>query len=257
MPQHIPLEAAGNATVFTPDSLKNLPDAPTFTLRVATWREKDHRHTLMGKARIRAYDDQQVREEVLRGLKAMWTEEQYEQFAGHVEAYWEAIDNYVQQVRDNPDLIWEYDAETEDRIAVLIDKVEGEWQPLADMIEANRRAKRLEPVFYFASLVADWTGLKTKKTMEGSYISMDSAMGLLEDLYVLGARHLPDNPALPARELYVACQRQMFLDAEEMGNSASPSPSSTIQPPSSESTTSEPAGKSPAPARSKKTRSAG
>lgn len=255
MPQHIPLEATGNGSSFTPECLKHLPDAPSFTLRVSTWREKEYRLRLHAEEGILVHDDAEVRAETLRGLKAMWTEDQFTEYGGFIEAYWEAADNFAQQRKDDPDLVWEYDPDMERSIVELLGKIQRDWRPLAVMAADNRQYARLEPVFYIATLVKDWTGLKAAKALDRGYLSIDCAMALVEALHGYSTRNGVE-PGLAAGELYLACLRAMYLDEDEVGNSASPSPSKPSPLPSTEKTTSAKAGKSPASARSGKTRKA-
>ncbi len=252
MPQDVPLEAS-KTLAFTPECLKPLPVPPVFYLRPATWREKEQRFFLHRAAGAVSHGEEALRAETLNGLRSLWTEEQAEQFMPMVEQLWEAQDQFELQRQDDPDLKWEFDPEVEQAVLELIDKLERTWPPLGRMAADVDRYSRMQSVIYFAVMVESWTGIDVKRELDGGYLTIDCAYALRDKLAELdfeaGATR-----GTSAIELHVKCLSRMFLDKETEKNSESPSPSGMTQPASTETTTSVEAGKSPAPARSKKTR---
>lgn len=252
MPQDVPLEA-GKTLAFTPDAHKGLDNPPVLRLRAATWREKEHRFFLHRVVGAVSHGEEAVRAETLNGLRALWTEEQAEQFVPWVEQLWEAQDQFALQSRDDPDLKWEFDPEVERAVGELVDKLERTWPPLARMAADVQKYARFEPIVYFAVMVEGWEGIDLKREMDEGYLSIDCAYALREKLIALDAK-AGAIPGTSAIQLHVKCMSRMFLDKETEGNSESPSPSETTQPASVPTRTSAKGGKSTASARSRKTR---
>lgn len=240
MPQDIPLEASETLS-FTPDSLAHLDSPPVFVLRTPTWREKDFRLRMMRENGVNSHTDEAVRAEVMAGLKAQWSEEDFDTYSAHITNFWDAQDNFAQQKKDDPDLVWDFDPVMEAACRALLAKLEKTWPPLAIMAADIEQYHRLEPVFYVALTVKNWTGLDVKRSLDRGYLTIDTAIALRDALW-----ELDGNTGKAWRDLYIATLGRFYLPEEEAKNSESLSQSETTPAASNETTTSAPAGKSPA-----------
>jgi hypothetical protein len=252
VPQDIPIEAS-NPLAFIPDCLKETDSPPAFTLRAATWREKEFRMRLHREAGIITHSTEAIRAETLNGLRALWTEDQFAEYSTFITSLWEAQDQFPARLAEDPDLEWDFDPEIEKAVDELATKIEREWPPLARMAADIDQYQRLAPVFYAAVIVKDWSGLPTKRLLDRGYLSIDCAMALCEDM-IRKDREAGVAPGMSWAQLYSACVDRMYLSEDEAKNSASPSPSETNPEPSNTKPLQAESGKSPASASSKKTR---
>jgi hypothetical protein len=252
VPQDIPLEAS-EELVFTPASFEKLGDAaPTFTLRAATTRDKRYHRRLQIEAGLAYHSNETLRAELLAGLSELWSPEAVEQHVPVIKAYWEAADDFALQAKDDPSLTFEYDPEIVAAIADLSKQVVRSWPRYREMIADNVEFDDLMTVLMVAAYVKGWTGIEPAPRLAGGYVTFASAEELRDAVQAFEKKHgIPEGGAW--MELFIACSRRLNLDQEEAKNSESPSPSETTPPASSETKASEPAGKSPASARSKKT----
>jgi hypothetical protein len=252
VPQDIPLDAS-DVLSFTPASLEKIEGAPVFTLRACTMREKRFHRRLLLESGIRFHDIAKMRAEMLNGLRHLWTPEAFDAHAPMVKALWEARDEFALQQKDDPDLEWSYDAEIEEAVDALEDKIAKSWPRLCEMVADNADYSELTFPIIAAVVVQDITGLPVRKDMDRGYLTLAMMEKVAEELVALERRHgLKEGMAW--MELSVACSKRMFLTKDEEKNSESPSPSEMTQPASNETNTSAPDGKSTGSARSKKTR---
>lgn len=242
MPQDVPLEAS-ETLVFTPASLEALSPAPKFTLRVPTGREKRFLQRMHRENGVFTHSRLAFRDETLKGLRAQWTEEQFERFSGWVTEYWDAEDAFAKLREEDSDAVWTYDAEIERAVLDLQEKLEKSWPPLARMYADATEYGQMQPLFYAAVIVSDWSGLEVRRQLDRGYLTLDCAEALQDALLVLDAK-VGQKGGTAMGELYLACLRRMYLDEEEGKNSASPSPSETTQEVTTPTSTSEPAGTS-------------
>lgn len=254
VPQDIPVEAS-ETLAFTPDTLKDIPGAPSFTLRAVTSREKRFRVRLHRENGILSHTQEAIQEETLNGLKAMWTDKEFQTYSPWLTDYWSAQEDFVLLKKDDPDLEWEYDPQVEAKVSELITHVERNWPPLARMMADAAEYQEYQPVFYIAVTVADWTGLDVDPVTDRNYLTLECAEELREALVNFEIKHKTKHnlrPGIAWLELYAACLNRHHLVEEEEKNSESPSPSRTSQARS----TAKPgrrAGKSQASATSQKT----
>jgi len=98
VPQDIPLEGS-EKLAFTPPSLaeKLGADAPVFTLRTWTHREKREENKMRIREGLRVWGQEAIRNEIRAGLKANWTPDQAEKHLPLIDAYWEAQDQFELQ----------------------------------------------------------------------------------------------------------------------------------------------------------------
>lgn len=243
MPQDIPVERS-EVLPFTPDSLKSIEGAPVFVLRASTSREKRYHRRLLLENGIRFHDNDAMRRETETGLKALWGDEQFEEFFPFVKSVWEARDDFELQRKDNPELKWEFDADTEAKVDEVIRKVTQQWGPLCVMIADNAEYAEMSFPILCAVTIKSFTGLDVKSRIDRGYLTLATVEAIQEALSEFEREHgLVEGQAW--MELSIKCSQRMYLSKEEAGNSASQSPSVTAPAPSTEPTISETDGTSP------------
>lgn len=254
MPQDIPLESS-DTLVPEIKSLASLGDtAPRFVLRTPTPRDKRFHQRLNNEEGLRHHSPEAIRAEILTGLKALWTEEQFAEHAPRIQAYWTELEDFQLQLRDDPDLEWTFDPALEKSINGLISKVGQSWRPLRAMLADNAEFAEMSFVLMVAIVVKDFSNLtlKTPREMDRGYLTVDTAYAIRDALWALEDKHKLDK-GVAWLELSAACTSRMYLDEDEEKNSESPSPSKTPPALSSETSTLETDGKSPASAPSSAT----
>jgi hypothetical protein len=250
--QDIPLEAS-EVLRFTPASLSEIEGAPVFILRAPTSRDKRFHRRLYAEEGLTQHSTEAIRAEVLAGLKALWTEEQFEEHAPVLTGYWEASDDYAKLKDDDPEIDWSYDPEIEKSCHDLVARVLESWPPLRRMAADNAEFQGMGETLMAAVVVKEWTGIDVKRQLDRGYITIATAEALKEELEAVERRNeLPAGTAW--LELSVKALQRMYLTEEEAINFGSPAPSETTPEASSAKSTTERGGKSPAQARSKKTR---
>lgn len=243
MPQDIPLEAS-EVLAFTPASLAKFDGAPVFRLRASSPREKRFHRRLLLEYGIRYHDRESIRAEVLKGLEELWDTDSFPGHAAHIKMLWDARDDYEAQLKDDPSIVWSFDAEIEQVVDELVRKVSQEWRPLRTMIADNADYGAMSGALIVAVTVQTFSGLDVKALKDRGYTTVETAEAIETALSDLEKEHgVPEGTAWS--ELIIACSQRMYLDKEEAGNSASQSPSTTAPAPLSETNTSEKDGKSP------------
>lgn len=251
MPQDIPLEAS-ELFPFTPDSLKDIEGAPVFVLRASSSREKRYHRRLLLEEGIRFHDREAIRREMLSGLKELWDADAFEQHSPVIKALWEARDDYELQLKDDPELVWSYDADIENAVDDLVRMVSQQWKPLASMVADNGDYGSMAAPLLVTVTLKRFKGLDVKTRNQRGYFTIETVEAIEEALGKFEKeRGLVVGKAWA--ELTIACSQRMYLTAEERGNSELQSPSPTAPAPLNETNISEPVGKSPKSARSKKT----
>lgn len=240
MPQEIPVEAS-ETLVFTPAALENMDPQPIFVLRAMTARDKRFHLRLYREQGVTLHQGPAFRDETLAGLKDLWTPEDFDNYAPRIKAYWDAQDDHALQSKDDPDLPWAFDPAEEERIKLLLSKVDEAWAPLRRMYADNAEFGQMVVPLMVAAVVKSWSGVDVPIHRDRGYLSVDCAEALCEAVNLL-------NPTALS-ELFVACADRITLNKEEAKNSESPSPSKTTQSASSE-TSPKVDGKSPASASS-------
>lgn len=245
MPQDIPVEAS-ETLAFTPPSLEDHDPKPVFMLRAMTSRDKRFHARMIRENRLHLHRPADFRAAIEAGLKAMWDEASFDQHFPRIKAYWEQRDEFEQQLADEPDLVWTFDADEERKISDLIRHVEDNWPEIGRMYADNAEFGELMAPIIVAITVKNWTSFHTPRTLDRGYLTLECAEELMAQLEKLDAA--------AATELFVACTKRMTLEKDEEKNSASPSPSAMTPPPSNPMTTSvEADGTSPASASSTET----
>lgn len=244
MPQDIPVEAS-QLLPFTPASLKQIEGAPEFVLRAITEREKLFHRRLIIEAGLETHDTATIRSEFEIGLREMWDEETFEAQMPVIRAYWEAMDDHELQKKDQPELEWSYDADIERAYEELMRKVVKNWPRLREMNADNDQFAQMSFPLLAIVTIKSLTGLDVKRRIDRGYFTLETIFAIRDALAEFEKKNgLVEG--LAWMELCTACARRMRLTTEEVGNSGSQSPSQTAPQPSTEMTTSEPDGKSPA-----------
>ena len=252
--QNIPVEAS-DVLVFTPDSLKSIAGAPSFTLRAATLRDERYFNMLLDEEGLATFNEKQIRAEAKRGLEAMWSPEDHAEHFPRIEAYWDSLDTFVALRRADPEAEWDCPESEIVRVNEILREVEEFHRPLARMKAKIRDYQAYSPVYLVAVIVTGWTGLDVPRRTERGYVVADCAARIARKLFEYEQTHAAAHGLTPGKafqELCDACERRLTLDEEEAKNFASPSPSSENPEPSTETNTSAKAGKSQASARSSK-----
>lgn len=241
--QDVPVEAS-EVLAFTPASLEACSPKPVFNLRSPTSREKRFRLRMQRENGVFTHSGQAFRDEMMNGLKAQWTEEQFAEYSGWITAYWDAEDAFAEIRKEDPKAEWVYDEEIERAVIDLQQKLEKSWPPLARMYADAAEFRQMQPLFYLAVTVIDWTGFDVKRDLDRGYLTIDCADAIQEKLATLDEKM--GNPYGTALgELFAQVLIRTHLDEEEGKNSESPSPSKTTQEASTPTSTSETDGSSP------------
>lgn len=255
MPQDIPIEAS-ETLAFTPASLAEIPGAPKFTLRTPTHRDKRFHRRLVTEEGVSGHGPDAIRAEVLNGLKLLWSPEAFDEHSPIIRAYWDARDDHELQLKDDSKLLWSYDADVEEGVRDLTRKVAEAHAPLRRMLADNDDFQTMVAPLLVAVVVKSWSGLAAAAQIDRGYLTVDCVENMAEALLAYEKANRAAYKLAPGTawlELFVGCSRRMRLDEDEGNDSASPSPCETT-PLASTETTPAKDGKSPARARSRKTR---
>ncbi|BBD98049.1 hypothetical protein SAMIE_1015500 [Sphingobium amiense] len=249
----VPYEAS-EIERFTPASLAHLETPPVFRLRAATRRERRRYDRLMVEEGLRRHDKDAMRDEIIRGLRALSSDDEFERWEMLLRAHWEAADEFENEHRDlAPEKIPAFvpPGPSEDEIARVTRGVHENWGPLRKMAADNLIFNREAPALLISVILSGWSGLCTPFRSHEGTIPLDTIDALDKDL----AKLEQDNDLSPGKafvDLYVAATNRMFLSGDAEKNSSSPAPS-----PSDQQTTSHgaesPAGTSKASATSPET----
>lgn len=252
MPQDIPIEAS-ETLAYTPPALAGLDPAPSFILRSPTHREKRHIRMLLDEEGGVTYKPDAIRAEMLNGLAALHPEKG-EMLTALIKDYWSAQDDFALQAKDDPDLVWSYDADIEQRINALIEEVRAGWRPVRRMVAANSDFSALNMACTIAVMVKSWTNLDLPIERDRGYLSVECALNLCEKLWdICYKAGYGEESRIAWSELGFAASARLYLSEEEAKNLLSPAPSETSPEPSNETNASEKDGKSPAQAPSEPT----
>ena len=252
MPQEIPLEAS-ETLAFTPESLAVLgPDAPSFELRAMTRRDKRFHSRLMVEEGVRPHNGDAMRAEILTGLKAVWSEDDFEKHSPIIKAYWEALDDHALALKADPNLVFTYDQDIVRAIDDLVQRVADAWQPLRRMMADNADFNRMLMPIMAVVAVKSWKNVTTPARFDRGYLTLDCVEALEEEMEEFDKK-AGAKPGTSFTELFIACAGRMNLGQEEAKNSESPSLSDTNPPASKVTHTSDKDGSSPESTATEKT----
>lgn len=238
---HVPVEAS-EIERFTPPALANIENPPVFRLSAGTRRDLLLYNRRREEEDAQSYGVDDIRAEVLRGLREGWTEEGYAKYEPLLKEYWAASDDHGKAMlklpEDQQTPFVPPNAElTEADMDEISDQISNFWKPLRKMTAQNRTAGQITPAILCSVIIAGWKNLDVPFERQGGKISVETTFAVQEALRGLEVQHLGDNaPPRAFGELYAACVRRLYLPEEVAKNSASPSMSDTTQAPSSNGT---------------------
>lgn len=258
MPQDIPLEGS-EVLSFTPSSLEDHDPRPVFRLRAVTGRDKRFHMRLHRENAVHFHSQEALRDEIMAGLKAQWTPEDFEKHSPVIRAYWDRYDAYLAEVTEQakgkaeaeargeilPELVWDYPEDEERAILELLERVQEAWAPLRRMHADNAEFGYMLFPLMAAVVIKGWSGFDHPARLDRGYLDVECAVELVDRLK---AEH-PE----AYTELFIACTQRMTLTKDTAKNFESPSPSTMTPPVSTPTMTSESDGKSPASAHSNET----
>lgn len=231
--QDIPLEAS-ETRPFTPDVFAKIEGAPSFTLGSPSSRQKRKVRKLVDAEGITLHSKEDLRAESLKVLKQNWSEEEYRQHAPRIEEYWEAMDDFQLQLREDPDAVFDWPEDEQERILQVLTDVQQGHQRLREMAADNAEYEEVKLLAILSSAIVDWEGLKTPCVKRNEIVEFDTLCTMKDELisFTEEAGLEPKQAALAWMQLCVACIDRERLTEKKSGNSASPAPSSTSQAPS-------------------------
>lgn len=231
---HVPTEAGEGG--FVPPSLANTKNPPSFTLRDGTRRDKDRFRTLLIEEGLRNYGVKDYRDEILNGLRANWSEADFDQSVPRLRQFWDAMDAWEKATEgdDKPEP-FAYDKAERAAIDQLCADIASVWRPLRAMAAANLDYERNSPDILLTLLLCDWKGVDVPFAREKGIVPLDTLDAIATALE--RAEKDVDGLRLGTAmwELRAEAAKRMYLSEDEEKNSSSPAPSSQTPPPSTES----------------------
>lgn len=237
--QSIPHDAT-ETTTFTPDSLKGLDQPPVFTFRTLTGREKRWMRRLVRREGVVQHSQKDIRDEILNGLKTFWSADDYEAHLPRIKEYWESGEEYALQLKDDPDLEWDFDTAEEERILKLFADISDAHPPIREMGSDNADFQEVSVLALFAVSIQSFDNLDCKIDREKQYFTLETCEGIGAALFKLAEKAGLGEDALikPRLELIQEVNRLYRLGDEAEGNSGSPAQSGTSPKPSKSKTSS-------------------
>lgn len=217
---------------FTPASLADIENPPSFRLRAASRRERRRYDRLLIEEGLRRHDKEDMREEMIRGLRALTSDEEYETWALNLRQHWDAVDAWEDEHKGMPaDELPAFEAPGPDEAAIakVTRGIHENWPPLRKMAADNLLFGREAPALLISIIVSGWSNLDTPFVSREGVLPLDTVDRIDADLAALEkANGMDEGKAFV--ELYVAATGRMFLSEETEKNSSSPPPSPTDQP---------------------------
>lgn len=162
----IPLSASEVAS-YTPPSLANLPTPPVFLVRPVTGRDaRAFRRACMVEGLMHHQFDE-IRAEMLRGLKRHWSEEDYEAGKAKVQAIWDALDQGL-----------EVDPDDLEALSHLQSTVGRLHKPLATMGADNQDFNDLAPRIALTLFVVGWRHIDVPYRREAGLVPVETVDAL-------------------------------------------------------------------------------
>lgn len=131
---------------WTPPSLHDLPEPPVFQLRPPRHGARDLRYEIMA-AGLHFHPDAAIRQEAIRGLRALWSPDEADENIKRVEGLWAAMDRGEELTAD--------DAAALDELSVRLRRA---WPPIAEMAADNAEFVETVPALAVSLAAAGWSG---------------------------------------------------------------------------------------------------
>lgn len=248
-----PLEA-GEAEEFVPASLAELPNAPKFFLRWGTPREKEQQRRVMDEEGASLWADDAMRAELLRGMKELFSDEDFATWEPLAKSWWDAVDVHHKETQGLPaDEREEFVFEGQELIVETLEQLSRDWRPFRVMQADNNQYQRILGPAIASVIIERFEGIEAPARKRGRYLSYDSILTMFDRLDKFGREHAPSSAVRPSQELQVECLKRLYLDKDAEKNFASPAPSDQT-PDTSKTGAGDQSGKSMASAPSKRTR---
>jgi hypothetical protein len=253
--QRIPTHAA-EVKIFTPDSLKDLPDAPTFTLKATSWREREDMEYQISEDGLARYSDGEVREIMVDELCRLWQRERTDPMVERVKAYWKAIDDHLEEVsnrqleaqaaedagEDPPPEVAPFEHPDSAEINELLQRLTRASQTIREVGVSNMKYRRNYPRYTISFGVSKWSGLDTQPQYEGGVITLDAVVDMEAELKQKFGKEKGEEAYA---ELAIETLKRIYLVPDTEKNSNSPAQSQPTQAGSKENGQASPNGKSP------------
>ena len=226
----IPYEAS-EILRFTPASLAEIDNPPVFRLRAASRRERRRYDRLMIEEGLRRHDKEAMRAELLRGLRELSSDDEFETWEVLLRQHWDARDEYDEALSGEEAETPEFTppGPSEEEIARVMRGIHENWAPLRKMAADNLIFNREAPALLISVVLAGWSRISTPFASREGSIPLDTIDALDRDLAQLEKDHdLKQGQAFV--QLYIEATSRMFLSKEAEKNSSSPAPSPTGQP---------------------------
>lgn len=208
---------------FIPDSLKDIAAPPVFRLKPATGRDlRPYRKAVRVEGLV-YHGAEAIRAEVLKALKELWSEENFQAHADRLNAFWAAADQKAEVS----------DAEAE-AIGELMDRLGRAWQPLRQMIADNIEFAEDSLKVAASMFVGGWSNVAVPYRRDAGRVSLQAiddvadALGELEKSAIADGVEGAGPEGLAFMQLCNAASARLTLGADTEKNSESPSPSSAI-----------------------------
>lgn len=226
----IPYEAS-EILRFTPASLAVIDTPPVFRLRAASRRERRRYDRLMIEEGLRRHDKEAMRAELLRGLRELSSDDEFETWEHLLRQHWDARDEYDAALSGKEADAPEFTppGPSEEEIARVMRGIHENWAPLRKMAADNLIFNREAPALLISVVLAGWSGISTPFASREGSIPLDTIDALDRDLAQLETDH-DLKPGQAFVQLYIEATNRMFLSKEAEKNSSSPAPSPTGQP---------------------------
>lgn len=166
---------------YTPESLKDVADAPVFWLRPMTGRTLPRYRHALRSAGLKFHGPAEVRAETLKALENLWSADGFSEHSGRLDAFWRASDAYEKAVRDwrqaggtgeEPDLFKLIAREEVEAIQSLQERLSDAWPALAAMAADNSLFMEESPRVALTMVLAGWSGIDLPFAMEDGRVPM-------------------------------------------------------------------------------------
>jgi hypothetical protein len=221
---------------FTPEALRDLPNPPVFHLRAGTVRDKNQFTRLIIEEGAQKYDLEDMRAEIIAGLKELGGEEAFGEWEPRIKGFWDALDSHEKEVEaivaatkaDHTPELPPFTYEDEGVVSAILQSIEDKWRPLRKMKADNVLANRMQPIIMAQIIITKVDNLEVDLERDGKYLTFECAGEVRDEL-----QELARSNNLDANEVIAQLNREilqrLFVPKSAEKNSVSPSPSSSDQ----------------------------
>lgn len=180
--------SASSSERYTPASLANLKAPPVFLLKSCGRRDRERfsRDLIVEGARF--HDKHAMRRELMKALRHLWNESDFEAQFPRVQALWDAIDEHeVASAGGNDPVEFTYAPAERQRIQELIDRATQAWPPLREIEADNVAYANLFPRLALSRVLTGWENFGLHFKLEWGVVSLhrvdqiETALGRIED----------------------------------------------------------------------------